>query len=175
MPNNNSPTVQAELAKFKAEHDALITKHATQESVLLGLLSKTPPLTPSDNTKISETKLTLTNISQEIAALTARESQYAASIDSDSISSAAQRQALIKSLIVTTPNPKPGELAVIHPAVNSAALLDYMTFTQHLNPYGRKRQCDRDLENLLSIIANDLGEKFGDYTKAVSAIKKTTS
>ena len=57
MPTNNSPAVQTELSKYKAEHDDLIIKHATQESVLLGLLSKTPPLTPADNTKLLETKL----------------------------------------------------------------------------------------------------------------------
>ncbi|MCI4436179.1 MAG: hypothetical protein JHC33_05135 [Ignisphaera sp.] len=165
--DKNSPAAQAELDRYKIEHDKLIQKHAAQEAVLLRLLSASP----QDTTKITETKSKIAEISREIAQKTAEESQHAASLNTDSISAAAQRQALIKTILAVTPKPSAGNVAIVHPSINSAAILDYMTFTQHLNPYGRKRQCDRDLENILALIANDLGDQFVNYVRAVKAIK----
>jgi hypothetical protein len=167
MTDTTSPSAKKELEDFKVEHEALLKEHAVQESALLQLMSTVP----IDNTKIAEAKSKLDAVSQKITDLTAQKSAFANSVDAEAISLSLQKQALIKSILAVVPKPEPGKLAIVHPSLNAAAILDYMTFTQHLNPYGRKRQCDKDLENLLAIIALDVSDAYIGYVQAVKAIE----
>lgn len=165
----NTIEIQKELDSFKTEHAALIQSHAVQESALSGLLSRNP----QDAARINETRAELTLIEQKLVELTTKESEVAGALNVEGISLAAQRQNLISIVSTSLPTPTDGNLHMIpiHAAINPANLLDYMTFTQHLNPYGRKRQCDKDLENILAIIANDLGETFKTYKEAAKSIE----
>ena len=97
----------------------------------------------------------------KLAALKVEENRLASGLDPGKIASAEQREVTVKSITSETTLPTAGKLLQVHPKIEPGDLITYMTQTQHLNPYGRNRQCDTDLADLMGLIQGDHYAEIG--------------
>ena len=163
---SNSPQVQAELAIFTKQQTDLMAKKAPLDAERLQLQAKQNQ-TDADRARILELNTQISSISASINIIRAQESTVVASISGTDIVNSLAKNQLLKNILITTPLPSPGNLLHVQPAINNANLILYMTLTQHLNPYGRKRQCDTDLENLMAVINKDINNAVGVNIEAI--------
>lgn len=137
---------------------ARIHKTLTEERVLLDTELIRLNTIPSPTTEQNDRKIVITNrISQITIALAdlAKKEDTSVVSDRDLVLEQA-RQDLFNKITETLPAPPTGTFVIIHPSTDQNNLMEYMKFTQHLNPYGRKRQCDTDLENILLLLDSNL-------------------
>ena len=164
MPGTaNSPEVQAELNQYAKQHKELLDKQAQQESVVRRLTAKPQPLSSEDQQTLAAAQSQLVINSGEMSGLVLKESAAVSKIDPATLAAASSRQALINTIIVKDVLPKPGKVSLVHPSLDPADLVSYMLYTQHLNPYGRQRQCDIDLQNAIALINGDVNASVGVY------------
>lgn len=83
------------------------------------------------------------------------------------------KQELFKTIQSTLPPPDKGKFNVVHGNITPGDMISYMKFTQYLNPYGRKRQCDTDLENLMAVINKSVNNSMGEYKELAKKVVKT--
>jgi nicotinate-nucleotide pyrophosphorylase len=155
-----SPSQQAQLDAHTAKHKELLAKKALLDAEFLSLVSQTNN-TAAQQARVAAINNELVEISIELKSLTGL--KEADSLPADTIVKDAAKQDLVKEVIVKHPAPPPGALNIVHGQVQKNDIISYMTFTQYLNPYGRKRQCDIDLENLMSVINKDCNNQIAEY------------
>lgn len=163
MPSN----VQT-LDTHAKNQQALLQKKATLDSEMTSLLIL-GTLTSAQRARQAEINIELDKISVQMVALT-KESE---SISTDDAVKKAAKQDLFKQITAELAPPPPGSIAIIHGTPAPDDMISYMKFTQYLNPYGRKRQCDSDLENLMSIVNKDLNNAIGENQELVKKIAET--
>lgn len=161
MSSSYPPAIQAEIDKFEKEQSRLLKERARLDSIFSRLSSKQNP-TDADKAQIADIQTQIFNIITQLEKNKMAESEIIHSVIPEGILLAAQKQELLKTILITTDKPAPGMLSIVHPTISPADVISYMTLTQHLNPYGRKRQCDTDLENLMAIINIELLNAMGD-------------
>lgn len=166
LSSANAPAVQSELAAFSKRQAELLTQMAPLDAELLRL-NALPASQQTDITKarISDLNKQIATIKTQMSANNVAESAAAqSSVPTDQLANATAKQALLSTILETVEKPTPGLLSIIpsSAAVKPADLITYMTLTQHLNPYGRKRQCDTDLENLMLILNKEMLNAIGD-------------
>jgi hypothetical protein len=59
--------------------------------------------------------------------------------------------------------------------IDPSNLLDYINATQHLNPWGRERQCDKDLKDLLLHVNADMRNQLGKIVDLKNKLSNATS
>ena len=169
MTTSNSPAVQAELDAYARQKAVLLTQQAAQESIIT-MLSIQTSLSPADQRAYANAISSKANIALQMQSLLLQESSVVASIQPSAVATVQQKQNLVSNQVSTTPLPTPGNLTLIHPAVDPNDLITYMSYTQHLNPYGRQRQCDIDLQNLMALVNQDANAIVGENIDLVSKL-----
>lgn len=137
--------IDPSLVTHEAAVHALMVKRAALEAEQLALHK----LDTSDVNTARLAAITdeLGRITRDLAAL-AHEVTPGTTAATESVErSATKEQAVAQA--PPSPPPPPGTVAVRNVEVKPDDIVTYMTLTQHLNPYGRKRQCDIDLENIV--------------------------
>jgi len=168
--STNSPSVQNELDAYAQQKATLLTQQAAQQSIITTLSLKPQPLSVDDQKVYSAALSAKAGIALQMQNLLLQESATVASIQPNAIAAVQQKQVLVANQISTTPLPQQGNLTLIHPAVDFNDIITYMSYTQHLNPYGRQRQCDIDLQNLMGLINQDVNAAVGDYQALISSL-----
>ncbi len=168
--STNSPQVQNELNAYAQQKAVLLTQQAAQQSIITTLSLKPQPLSVDDQRAYANALSTKASIALQMQSLLLQESQTVASIQPNDVSISQQKQTLVSNQVSTTPLPQPGNLTLIHPAIDFNDLITYMSYTQHLNPYGRQRQCDIDLQNLMGLINQDVNAVVGDNNALISSL-----
>ena len=180
MPSTSTPATSATSAATQAQLDVFAKKQSeffAQKAPLDAERMRLQALTNAQKTdevraRISELDKQIATINTQLSVNSLAKSEVG-STTPDQIAAAKTKQTLLSSILETVPPPAPGLLSIIFPssaAVKSADLMTYMTLTQHLNPYGRKRQCDTDLENLMGILNKDLLNSLGDNKSLFDAL-----
>ncbi len=163
-----SPDQQAYLDSFEQTHKSLLEKKSSLDTELLKLLAESN-ISAEQKARLSELRTEIAQVSTELAA-TRLDSIKAV----DKLPSLSQvvniikdvvKQDSAKETILKIPPPPKGSVNIVHGTVQKNDMISYMKFTQYLNPYGRKRQCDIDLENLMAIINKDCNNQLAEYTK----------
>lgn len=91
------------------------------------------------------------------------------------VNSLSQQQAIVDSLI-KIPTPEKNNVGQIrYTEIDPDNLVDYINATQHLNPWGRERQCDKDLKNLMMIINADMRNQMGKIVEIVKQLGSLSS
>jgi len=171
MPTTaNSTQVKEELKVYEERHKALLEELKPLDSELLVLTATVATPTPEQSATISSLKERINNLHIQLTQLSTKESALVASISETAITNAAVKETLLKSILISTPLPSKGSVLIVHPVLDSANLIQYLTLTQHLNPYGRKRQCDTDLENLMSVINKDVSHSVGVVVETAKSL-----
>jgi hypothetical protein len=165
-PSKESPEVQAEIAAFEAQHSSLLGQRAILDRELQQLLSSRNQ-TDEQRARIAQIQNETSSIAIQINQLAIQESAIAQSIPVDDINNAQVKKLLLQEILITTPLPPVGKVSIITTTIDPSNLIQYMTLTQHLNPYGRKRQCDTDLENLMSIINKDVNGSIAIHKETI--------
>lgn len=179
MPSTSTPATSATSAATQAQLDIFSKKQAelfAQKAPLDAERMRLQALTSAQKTdevraRISDLDKQIATINTQLATNSLAESVVSGATP-DQIATAKTKQALLSTVLEKVSPPAPGLLSIIYPsaAVKSADLMTYMTLTQHLNPYGRKRQCDTDLENLMGILNKDLLNSLGDNNVLFDAL-----
>lgn len=161
-----SPAQQAQLVDFENKHKELLDKQATlkQEQLTLLQQSRTAEQEARLNNitnEIIQIKSDLTELTKEISAVT---------LPTETIIKDTIKQDNVKEITAKQPPPPKGAVNIIHGHVKNNDIINYMNFTQYLNPYGRKRKCDEDLENLMSVINKDCNNQLAEYAKLTKEI-----
>jgi hypothetical protein len=170
MSDTNSPQVQAEIDAFAAQHKALLAQMSVLETELQQLRAERTPTDPQ-RSRMVELNSQINSLAIQLNQLKVQESAVAAQINTPALVNAQTKKDLLQNILITTPLPPPGKVMIVHATIDNANLIDYMNITQHLNPYGRKRQCDTDLENLMAIINKDMNNSIAE---TLSIVKKLT-
>jgi hypothetical protein len=147
---------------------ALLQKKAALDNELNSLIIL-GTLTSAQKARQAEINIELDQISVQMIVLT-KESE---TISTDDTVRKAAKQDLYKQITATLAPPPPGAITIIHGTPAPDDMISYMKFTQYLNPYGRKRQCDSDLENLMAIVNKDLNNAIGENQELVKKIAET--
>jgi hypothetical protein len=106
-----------------------------------------------------ETKVTLSSSKETLA------DSGAATVNNLS-----QQQAMVEQL-AKIPTPEKNNVGQIrYTEIDPDNLVDYINATQHLNPWGRERQCDKDLKNLMLIINGDMRHQMGKIQETVKQL-----
>lgn len=173
MSATNSPQVQAEIDAFAAQHKALLAQMSVAETELQQLRAERAPTDPQ-RARMVELDSQINSLAIQLNQLKAQESKVAAQIDASAIVNAQSKQTSLKTILIANPSllPPTGKINIIQATTDPANLIDYMSQTQHLNPYGRKRQCDTDLENLMSVINKDMNNSVAETIAIVKKLAK---
>ncbi len=170
--SSTSPTIQAELDSFTSQITSLMNQKAiidTQAQQLLYMPSNQRTL--EDNITLSNLQTQSAAISANITELKQKESIASAAFPVSGIVNKTVQETIQPATIANVPTPKSGTVAVTHQVVQDDDLISYMALTQHLNPYGRKRQCDSDLEDLMVVINKYINIDRGKVKQQLSNIK----
>lgn len=165
-----SPSGKTTVDSYLTKHDALMTKRAALDSEKHALLAQGSSLTQAQKDRLVAIDTELNQISSDIEDL---KKQTTDSLSTEDVARDATKKELVTQVVATVPAPPKGSYTVVHGIVQKGDLISYMKFTQHLNPYGRKRQCDTDLENLVSIINKSFNNQVGEYQEIVQEITYT--
>ena len=174
----NATATQASLEAFSKTQAELMGTKAPLDAERLRLLGL------PNSQKTDAIKARIADLDKQIATINtqlddnSKAQSTALGTTPEKLAAAQTKQALLKTVLEKVGTPPPGMLSLIQPsaAVKSADLMTYMTLTQHLNPYGRKRQCDTDLENLMSILNKELLNSLGDskvLSQAITSLVKS--
>ncbi|MCI4436605.1 MAG: hypothetical protein JHC33_07325 [Ignisphaera sp.] len=164
-----SPSSKATVDSYLAQHDKLLLKRSTLEAEKRRIQFQSN-LTETQKSRIAAIDAELNDIASNTEEL---KKQTDDNLSTEDVARAATKQGLATQVIATVPPPPVGAYKIIHGIVQKGDLVSYMKFTQHLNPYGRKRQCDTDLENLMAVINKDFNNQVGEYEDLVKEITST--
>ena len=90
------------------------------------------------------------------------------------VNSATIQEYTVKS-IDRTPAPEKNIGEVRFVSVDDGDLVSYINATVHLNPWGRMRQCDEDLKNLMATIGRDINNELGEWIGIGKTIAKSAT
>lgn len=80
-----------------------------------------------------------------------------------------------KTKTVATPTPlQNNQGSVKHVTVPAMDLVTYINLTQNLNPWGRERQCDLDLKDLVTYINQDINAELGEWQDVSKLLTEIT-
>ena len=164
-----SPTSKSAVDTYMVQYDQLLAKRAALETEKRTLINQ-GNLSTAQTARLAEIDSELNKISSDVEAL---KSHTTDSLSTEDVARTAAKQELATQVIATVPPPPPGAYKIVHGIVQKGDIISYMKFTQHLNPYGRKRQCDTDLENLVAVINKDFNNQAGEYKEIVKEITYT--
>jgi hypothetical protein len=167
-----SPSGKVTVDSYLSKYDTLMAKRATLDAEKHALLSQGNSLTQGQKDRLTSIDTELNQISSDIEDL---KGQTTDSLSTEDIARDATKKELATQVIATVPAPPKDSYTVVHGIPQKGDIITYMKFTQHLNPYGRKRQCDTDLENLVSIINKSFNNQIGEYQEIVQEITYTVS
>ena len=169
-----SSAQQAALDNFVKQQQALLAERAKLETERLTLDKQAGSLSTAQKTRLTEINSRLDQISAESLALTKQE-ETAALPDKNAAVKQAAKETLVQQVTAAIPPPPKGSYNIVHTAVAAGDIISYIKFTQHLNPYGRKRQCDSDLENLMAVINKDINNKLAEHKQTALEIAKAAA
>jgi len=165
-----SPANQAVVDQYTAQHNTLIAQRDALETEKLSILTHTP-MSVADQTRLNEINNSLAQIAMAtVALIDTPASEADVVLPTDQIALQAAREASVKQIIATIPPPPPGAYHIVHSKVMKGDMIGYMNATQYLNPYGRKRQCDTDLENIMSVINKDMNNHVAELNALTTKI-----
>ena len=96
--------------------------------------------------------------------------------DASDVGTATAKQNFAATTAATLPVPQADNVGEVrHVTVDQMDLLTYINLTQFINPWGRSRQCDEDLKNLLSFVNQDYNSEVGEWTEVGKRIAETGS
>ena len=149
-------------------------QRATLEAQKLTLNKQAGSLTASQQSLLTAINAQLDQIAVAAAALITKDEPTAAP-DTDAAGKQAAKEELLKQVVVFIAPPPPGALNIVHSTVAANDMLSYMKFTQYLNPYGRKRQCDTDLENIMGVLSGDISNQLAEYIQLGKTVVKAAA
>lgn len=160
------------LADYKIKHEALLKERSVLEYRRLEVNTRAGSLTKVEQDELANINHRMDQISAAIAELVREETKTIP--DTELIAKQAAKQELFVKVQASIPPPPSGSYTIAHSAIAAGDVISYLKFTQYLNPYGRKRQCDTDLENLMSVIGKDVSNGLGELQKLITDILKAT-
>ena len=155
---------------FEQQHAALLTERANLEAERLLLVANINNLTQAQKDRVIAINTRLDQIASEIALLV--KADTLPNFPTDALARKAAKEDLANKVILTVPPPPKGAYQIIHSTPESGDLISYMKLTQHLNPYGRYRKCDIDLENIMSVLGKDFDNSIGEALEFVKKLKQ---
>jgi len=164
---NLSSANQTLVTNATVQQQALLAERAALDAERLSIVRQSP-LTAAQTTRVAEIDNRLNQISISSAALTATPTDNTLPVED--LTKTAAKAELAKQVTLTVPSPPKGSYTIVHGNVQKGDLISYMKFTQYLNPYGRKRQCDIDLENLMIVINKDMNNQIAEYKELAKEI-----
>ena len=75
----------------------------------------------------------------------------------------------VEASLKESPVPK-NNVEIRYASFDPNDLVSYINATQHLNPWGRMRQCDEDCKNLMTIINRSANHKLGEFKQLLEQI-----
>lgn len=77
--------------------------------------------------------------------------------------------------IPPSPSLKPNTVEVKFIKIKDNDLVSFIDATVNLNPWGRMRQCDEDLKNLMGIIGKDINNEIGEWLEVTKQVSQAGS
>ena len=164
---------QVILDDINKQIQALMDQRSALDKQKLDLIKQTGSLTSTQQATLNDINNKIDQISVASAALITREETITTS--TDAIAKQAAKEALVTQIKLSIPPPPAGAINIVHSSVAAGDIISYIKFTQYLNPYGRRRQCDADLENLMAVIGKSADNELAEYTKHITDLTNAGS
>jgi len=171
-----SQTTAKNLNSFQTRQKELLDARASLDKEDNLLAAREPNLSETESKRRKAIAARIAEIQVEMDTLakaeTAIKTETAASSDVLKKAALEDISTSITKQIAQLPKQEPGTVTIAHPEISLKNIVAYITVTQHLNPYGRERQCDLDLIKIVGQLGLDVNSQVAEWIETGSALSK---